>query len=178
MRQIVIILVAVAALVGAAPASAHLVAHPKCKSLACREASQKQNLAHARYVCDHGAHQEKRWSCHATKWLKRELKKTEAVLHPVVVASSQKYLHESGLGPWGCIHRYEGAWDSNTGNGYYGGLQMDYAFMKKYGASYLRQWGTADKWPVWAQIDAARRARDSGRGYYPWPNTARMCGLI
>lgn len=23
-----------------------------------------------------------------------------------------------------CIHSYEGAWNDNTGNGYYGGLQM------------------------------------------------------
>src|SRR5439155_1969022 len=27
-----------------------------------------------------------------------------------------------------CIHRYEGGWSSNTGNGYYGGLQMDLGF--------------------------------------------------
>jgi len=25
---------------------------------------------------------------------------------------------------WLCIHRGEGAWNANTGNGYYGGLQM------------------------------------------------------
>ena len=30
-------------------------------------------------------------------------------------------LHDSFL----CIHRYEGSWDANTGNGYYGGLQID-----------------------------------------------------
>ena len=32
-----------------------------------------------------------------------------------------------------CIHRYEGAWTSNTGNGYYGGLQMDLEFQRLYG---------------------------------------------
>jgi hypothetical protein len=77
-----------------------------------------------------------------------------------------------------CIHHYEGAWNANTGNGYYGGLQMDLTFQGNYGADFLRRWGTADSWPVWAQLQAAVRAYQSGRGFYPWPNTARACGLI
>jgi len=77
-----------------------------------------------------------------------------------------------------CIHHYEGSWRANTGNGYYGGLQMDLAFQHRYGADYLRRYGTADRWPAWAQIQAATRAYSSGRGFYPWPNTARYCGLI
>ncbi|HEY8646022.1 MAG TPA: hypothetical protein VIL77_09120 [Gaiellaceae bacterium] len=77
-----------------------------------------------------------------------------------------------------CIHQYEGAWNANTGNGYYGGLQMDLSFQGSYGAEFLRRWGTADNWPVWAQLQAAVRAYQSGRGFYPWPNTARACGLI
>jgi hypothetical protein len=77
-----------------------------------------------------------------------------------------------------CIHRYEGAWTANTGNGYYGGLQMDIAFQRLYGAEFLARFGTADAWPVWAQLRAAARAYASGRGFGPWPNTARACGLI
>jgi hypothetical protein len=77
-----------------------------------------------------------------------------------------------------CIHRYEGAWTANTGNGYYGGLQMDLSFQGSYGADFLKRWGTADNWPAWAQLQAAVRAYQSGRGFYPWPNTARACGLI
>ena len=77
-----------------------------------------------------------------------------------------------------CIHHYEGAWNANTGNGYYGGLQMDVGFQSRYGADYLRRWGTADNWPSWAQLQAAVRAYRSGRGFYPWPSTARACGLI
>jgi hypothetical protein len=77
-----------------------------------------------------------------------------------------------------CIHHYEGAWNANTGNGYYGGLQMDMSFQSRYGGDYLSRWGTADNWPAWAQIHAAARAYQSGRGFYPWPNTARACGLI
>lgn len=76
-----------------------------------------------------------------------------------------------------CIHRFEGAWNSNTGNGYYGGLQMDLPFMSLYGPEYVARWGTADNWPVWAQVDAAVRAHESGVGFTPWPNTARLCGL-
>jgi hypothetical protein len=77
-----------------------------------------------------------------------------------------------------CIHRYEGAWNSNTGNGYYGGLQMDRRFMLLYGPQYVARWGTADRWPVWAQLETAARAHASGRGFTPWPNTARACGLL
>jgi hypothetical protein len=77
-----------------------------------------------------------------------------------------------------CIHRYEGAWDSNTGNGYYGGLQMDIRFQSRYGHEFVLRWGTADNWPAWAQLLAATRAYRAGRGFYPWPNTARVCGLI
>jgi hypothetical protein len=77
-----------------------------------------------------------------------------------------------------CIHKYEGAWNANTGNGYFGGLQMDYGFMRAYGSEYLRRWGTANNWSPIVQINVAIRAYLSGRGWYPWPSTARMCGLI
>jgi len=77
-----------------------------------------------------------------------------------------------------CIHRYEGAWTANTGNGYYGGLQLDLAFQRLYGADFLARFGTADTWPAWAQLQAATRAYASGRGFGPWPNTARACGLL
>lgn len=76
-----------------------------------------------------------------------------------------------------CIHRYEGSWSANTGNGYYGGLQMDWNFMRSYGSSYLRRWGSAARWPVWAQIDAGVRGAMSRGGFNPWPNTRRPCGL-
>jgi hypothetical protein len=32
------------------------------------------------------------------------------------------------LAGWLCIHAREGAWDAQTGNGYYGGLQMTYGW--------------------------------------------------
>ena len=76
-----------------------------------------------------------------------------------------------------CIHRFEGAWNANTGNGYYGGLQMDWSFMRAYGGEYLRRWGPAHNWPPEIQIAVAARAYFSGRGFGPWPNTRRLCGL-
>ena len=79
---------------------------------------------------------------------------------------------------WLCIHRYEGPWDADTGNGYYGGLQMDLEFQRTYGSRLLRTKGTADTWTPLEQIWVAERAYESGRGFYPWPNTARYCGLI
>jgi len=84
------------------------------------------------------------------------------------------WLHDSFL----CIHRFEGAWDSNTGNGYYGGLQMDLSFQGRYGPEFLARWGTADNWPAWAQLLAGARAYQAGRGFTPWPNTAHFCGLL
>jgi hypothetical protein len=77
-----------------------------------------------------------------------------------------------------CIHRGEGAWNANTGNGYYGGLQMDWSFMRSYGEFLLRSKGTADRWTPAEQIRVAMRAYHSGRGFYPWPTTARRCGLL
>ncbi len=42
----------------------------------------------------------------------------------------------------------------------------------------LRRKGTADRWTPVEQMWVAERAHRSGRGFYPWPNTARYCGLI
>jgi hypothetical protein len=76
-----------------------------------------------------------------------------------------------------CIHRYEGAWNANTGNGYFGGLQMNRDFMASYGPELVRRKGTADKWQPLEQIWVAERAWKT-RGFVPWPQTARMCGLL
>ena len=78
---------------------------------------------------------------------------------------------------WLCIHAGEGSWTANTGNGYYGGLQMDWGFMSSYGGELLRTKGTADHWTPLEQMWVAERAYASGRGFSPWPNTSRMCGL-
>ena len=85
--------------------------------------------------------------------------------------------HPPRLKAWLCIHHYEGAWNDPNGP-YYGGLQMDMSFQQAYGAALLRHKGTADHWTPLEQIWVAERAYRSGRGFYPWPNTARWCGLL
>ncbi len=78
---------------------------------------------------------------------------------------------------WLCIHRYEGSWtDPNAP--YYGGLQMDISFQRAYGDGLLDAHGTADHWSPLQQMWVAERAHAAGRGFYPWPNTARFCGLL
>ena len=76
-----------------------------------------------------------------------------------------------------CIHHYEGSW-SDPGAPYYGGLQMSLGFQSHYGWRLLQRKGTADHWSPLEQIWVAERAYASGRGFWPWPNTARFCGLI
>jgi len=78
---------------------------------------------------------------------------------------------------WLCIHRYEASW-RNDGGPYYGGLQMDIGFQQHYGRVLLVAKGTADHWTPLEQMWIAEKAYRAGRGFYPWPNTARNCGLI
>jgi hypothetical protein len=82
------------------------------------------------------------------------------------------------LTDWSCIHGGEGAWNADTGNGYYGGLQMDASFERTYGRDMLaKHHDHADTWTPREQIIVAQRAFNQGRGYAPWPNTSRACGL-
>lgn len=88
-----------------------------------------------------------------------------------------------------CIHKYEGAWDSNTGNGYYGGLQMDLAFQQAHGPDFLKKYGSyytpsAHRWSIYEQMLVGWRAYSGTgpgsygpRGFGPWPNTRLKCGV-
>jgi hypothetical protein len=78
---------------------------------------------------------------------------------------------------WRCIQRLEADW-TDRGAPYYGGLQMDRGFQRTYGGYLLRNRGTAEHWTPLEQMWAAERSFRSGRGFYPWPNSARLCGLI
>lgn len=105
----------------------------------------------------------KRWL--ANEWEEREAKARLQAHNP------------PRLRQWMCIHEGEGAWNDPDGK-YYGGLQMDLEFQRTYGSELLRQKGTADNWTPLEQIWVAERAYRSGRGFYPWPETARNCHLI
>lgn len=80
---------------------------------------------------------------------------------------------------WLCIHSHEANWENHdTGrNGHYGGLQMSFDFMRGYGLELYAAKGTADHWTPVEQMWVAERAWRV-RGFQPWPQTARMCGLL
>jgi hypothetical protein len=86
-------------------------------------------------------------------------------------------VHVPHRNAWLCIHRYEGSW-TDSGDPYWGGLQMNRGFMRSYAPRVLLRRGLADHWTPLEQMWVAERAHRSGRGFYPWPNTARYCGLI
>ena len=54
----------------------------------------------------------------------------------------------------------------------------DVSFQLHYGRRLYRLKGTADHWTPLEQIWVAEKARRSGRGFSPWPNTARLCGAL
>ena len=55
---------------------------------------------------------------------------------------------------------------------------MDRSFMSSYAPASLLRRGYANSWTPLEQMWVAERAYRSGRGFGPWPNTARMCGLL
>ena len=91
--------------------------------------------------------------------------------------TQRKAHHPPYLGAWLCIHRYEASWHDG-GAPYYGGLQMDVSFQLHYARRLYRAKGTADHWTPLEQIWAAEKARRGGLGFSPWPNTARLCGVL
>jgi hypothetical protein len=96
-------------------------------------------------------------------------------LHRAIVARNQAH-RPPHKAQWLCIHRYEGSWTDPKAP-YYGGLQMDVEFQRTYGLDLYRSRGTADHWSPLEQMWVAERAFRT-RGYWPWPNTARYCGLL
>jgi hypothetical protein len=99
-------------------------------------------------------------------------------LHQLAVVRSKKPLWRTldRWDDWMCIHGREGAWNDPKGP-YHGGLQMDAGFMATYGKDLLKRYGTAEHWPPAAQVAVAERAFRA-RGFNPWPNTARACGVL
>jgi hypothetical protein len=78
---------------------------------------------------------------------------------------------------WRCLQRYEGSW-RDAWDPYWGGLQMDKTFMRQYAPRFLLRRGWANRWTPVEQMWVAERALRAGRGFYPWPHTGRICGLI
>jgi hypothetical protein len=78
-----------------------------------------------------------------------------------------------------CIHYREGSWTAYNPAGYYGGLQMDRSFMWTYGWDKMYKYHGRDAryWLPRDQLAVGFRAVRH-RGFWPWPNTARACGLL
>jgi hypothetical protein len=89
----------------------------------------------------------------------------------------KRYINPQYKSQLTCIHGGEGSW-TDPNPPFWGGLQMNYGFMATYGPWLLRHKGTADHWTPLEQMWVAVKAISSGRGFWPWPNTARACGLI
>lgn len=106
------------------------------------------------------------WFRAAVRWHTRLLARYSAKLpHPA-----------AHLAFWTCVHNGEGAWDSQTGNGYYGGLQMTYGWA-----------GLVTNAALLSPADQIRAAEEGFRrsGYSvawllgQWPNTSPPClGLL
>jgi hypothetical protein len=105
-----------------------------------------------------------------------DVQRAVALWRDRATAARRRAEHPPHLRAFLCIHRYEGSWRDASGP-YYGGLQMDLGFQRTYGFRLFHQKGTADHWTPLEQIWTAEKALRS-RGFYPWPNTARFCGLL
>jgi hypothetical protein len=95
----------------------------------------------------------------------------------IAARTQQLVQHPPHARAWSCIHRFEGSW-TDPNSPYFGGLQMDLGFQRTYGRYLLARKGTADHWTPVEQMWVAERVLRAGRGFYPWPNTARYCGLL
>lgn len=116
----------------------------------------------------------RRDSCRFLRWThKRWEKKFQKSLVSYALWFKRTYAK------WDCIHQHEAGWFGDDNPTYDGGLQMDRGFQNTYGSEFVRAWGNASKWPVWAQLRAAERAywgygKYKARYFGPWP-TRQFC---
>ena len=80
----------------------------------------------------------------------------------------------SGSTVWDALAKCEsgGNWATNTGNGYYGGLQFSLGTWQAYGGSGLPSNASRE-----TQIAIATKVRDASGGYGAWPGCAASLGL-
>lgn len=117
------------------------------------------------------------WAEKTTHWKRAAVKRGHSLRRIRTGLRERVQLSGSGVAQgFKCIHRFEGSW-SDGGAPFWGGLQMDLQFQRSYGGAFLASLGTADRWPPFVQLAVAMEAYYSGRGFTPWPNTRRRCGL-
>jgi resuscitation-promoting factor RpfB len=83
-------------------------------------------------------------------------------------------VYSSGSSVWDALARCEsgGNWATNTGNGYYGGLQFSLGTWQAYGGTGLPSANSRE-----TQIAVATRLRDASGGYGAWPHCSAALGL-
>jgi hypothetical protein len=169
-------------------AQAHLVqvaGKPTRSLLENRAARQRENLAHARYVCRHGARANQRWHCAAKVWIKREWNETMNLLRPATVSVPAQPRGMSAAWAWyrtgatQCVVNHEGGWTSpsiDPPGMYAGRFQMDASFEREttFGAAMQERYGRAWSWPPWAQVYHAYEVWLYA-GWSRWPTYARYC---
>jgi len=91
-----------------------------------------------------------------------------------VVAAPPAADFAGGSTVWDSLARCEsgGNWATNTGNGYYGGLQFSLGTWQAYGGSGLPSQASRE-----TQIAIATKVRDASGGYGAWPACAASLGL-
>jgi len=110
--------------------------------------------------------------------VKRTVVKSNVVSQPtatiVKVGTKKVETQTVGTGIWDKIAACEsgGNWATNTGNGYYGGLQFSLGTWQAYGGSGLPSNASRE-----TQIAIATKVRDASGGYGAWPGCAASLGL-
>ncbi|TIC84581.1 DUF348 domain-containing protein [Nocardioides sp. GY 10127] len=93
---------------------------------------------------------------------------------PTTSSSSSSSSSSSGSSVWDQLAQCEagGNWATNTGNGYYGGLQFSLGTWQAYGGTGLPSDASRE-----TQIAIATKVRDASGGYGAWPGCAAALGL-
>jgi len=102
--------------------------------------------------------------------------KPAEVMAPQDEAADEAPPPEPAYGVWDRLAMCESTlrWAANTGNGYYGGLQEDMTFWRRYGG--LAFAARPDLASPWAQIAVAERGL-AVQGWQAWPVCSRRLGL-
>jgi hypothetical protein len=188
MRVAALLVCTVILLVLADSSRSHVLSHKKRMSLTERRDLQLRTLDHdravERFFRRHrrlartlAGREARRWHRAQARWTRRDLAQTFSALERLLIPHRPAWL---------CIHSHEGDWEDG-GDPHWGGLQMDWAFLHTYGADFIRRHGEprgvagpngwVNAWTPAEQMIVAERAHRT-RGFYPWPNTARACGLL
>ena len=185
-RWLFVVVLAAAFMALAAPAQAHMLKKPKHATKAQLHRYNVRSHHHAktalRWIARHPLHTTRsfdaddrrvsRASIRGHRWLKRTMARK--------IVAYRRWARFRTPPPhktlWLCIHRGEGSW-SDPNPPYFGGLQMDSAFMRAHAPAWLRRKGTADFWTpnqqMWVAEIAVFRHGASITG--SWPNTAPPC---